>query len=73
MVRLLTGVEVVGTGDLAPRALLGGGVEARLQGINGAHGVALLRYGRIETLLCFEDGMLYVLRPPLIGAALSPT
>jgi RNA polymerase sigma-70 factor (ECF subfamily) len=80
LVRLVRGVDVVGAAErIAPQALLGGGVEARLQGVNGGWGVAVLRYGRIETVLGFEAGMLYVVRPrclavpPLIGATPSLT
>ncbi|QGZ40482.1 RNA polymerase sigma-70 factor (ECF subfamily) [Pseudoduganella flava] len=80
LVRLVRGVDVVGAAErIAPRALLGGGVEARLQGVNGGWGVAVLRYGRIETVLGVDDGVLYVARPrclavpPVMGATLSLT
>lgn len=80
LVRLIRGVDVVGAAErIAPRALLGGGVAARLQGVNGGWGVAVLRYGRIETVAGVDDGVLYVVRPrclavpPLMGATLSLT
>lgn len=60
VVRLVRGLDVVGdvggdVGGMAPRALAGVGMSARLQCINGGWGVAVLSYGRIELLLGFED------------------
>ncbi|WP_338769149.1 sigma-70 family RNA polymerase sigma factor [Massilia sp. METH4] len=80
VVRLVRGLDVVGLLDrAAPHALAAPGTSARLQCVNGAPGVAVLRYGRIDVLLSFDDGTLYAVQPrvmavpPLIGAPLPTT
>ena len=80
VVRLVRGIDVAGHAErVTPQALAAPGTTARLQGINGGWGVAVLRYGRIDLLLSFDGATLYAVRPrmleatPLIGAASSPT
>jgi RNA polymerase sigma factor (sigma-70 family) len=72
VVRLLTASTVVADGlhdgmtNAGPQALAGAlcasGTTARLQGINGGWGVAVLRLGRIELLLSLDDAV-YVVAP----------
>ncbi|TWI62930.1 RNA polymerase sigma-70 factor (ECF subfamily) [Pseudoduganella lurida] len=66
VVRLVTGSEVIADAGTTPQALARtlcrAGTTARLQGINGGWGVAVLRYGRVALLLSL-DTALYVVAP----------
>jgi RNA polymerase sigma-70 factor (ECF subfamily) len=80
VVRLVRDIDIVGLADrVTPQALAAPGTTARLQGINGGWGVAVLRYGRIDVLLSIDGADVYAIRPPLplatplIGAAISTT
>jgi RNA polymerase sigma factor (sigma-70 family) len=68
VVRLVRGLDVVGL-HVTPQALAAPGTTARLQVINGFPGVAVLRHGRIDVLLGFDDGTLYALRPRMLEIA----
>lgn len=72
VVRLVRSVDVVGLAHrVAPQALAAAGTTARLQCVNGGWGVAVLRYGRIDVLLGFDEGTLYVVRPRLPARGLA--
>jgi len=69
VVRLVRSTRVVGA--VTPQALAAAGTGARLQGINGGWGVAVLRYGRIEVLLSFDHGTTYAVQPRRLAVAAS--